>query len=217
MKTNHQRGRVSGFTLLEMMVVIAIVGILSAVMVPTIMGYQRNSRLNSENANAKILFNSLQTVIQEYEFLDRNEAGTSDFYGTGAVKQGTILIRCQDGRITEFTNSSHTDSSTPPTPASITGTDCRTDAAATINARMSRLFPDYTNVNWVAFVKDYSVRGVLSAETMTTDYIGGYPLKATERGQASPSCVVSSIGAVTRADMVNYCKDSWNGENPEAW
>ena len=69
-----------GFTLLEMIVVIGIIGILSAVFVPALSGYLTRSRLNTANADAKVIFNSMQTICQELEFSERSSDMTT-FYG----------------------------------------------------------------------------------------------------------------------------------------
>lgn len=48
--------KLSGFTLIELIVVIAIVGALAAILVPTMIGYMSDSHLSTANSNAKLAY-----------------------------------------------------------------------------------------------------------------------------------------------------------------
>ena len=77
-----------GFTLIELIVVIAIIGVLAAILVPAMMGWVRKASINSANANAKTVFTNAQTCAQELETQGLNYAGTAGVQGAG---NNTIL------------------------------------------------------------------------------------------------------------------------------
>lgn len=56
-----------GFTLIELIVVIAIIGVLAAILVPAMMGWVKKASVNAANSNAKQVYSSAQIVAQQYE------------------------------------------------------------------------------------------------------------------------------------------------------
>ncbi len=73
-----------GFTLIELIVVIAIIAVLAAILVPAMLGYIRKSKVSSANSAAATFYKGINTALTEMD-----EAGftpaTADYTDLSAV------------------------------------------------------------------------------------------------------------------------------------
>lgn len=73
-----------GFTLVELVVVIAIIGILAAILVPTMMNYVKKSKLKTANSNAKLVFTTVNN--EAADMLVEGTSVTDSDSQSGAVE-----------------------------------------------------------------------------------------------------------------------------------
>ena len=95
------RKTAKGFTLVELIVVIAIIGVLAAILVPSMLGYVRKSKVSSANSSAKNLFDAVNTTCVEL-----------DSEGKPAANGDVLLRGTISGVTTTFNDSAGTNCTT---------------------------------------------------------------------------------------------------------
>lgn len=75
-----------GFTLVELVVVIAIIGILAAILVPTMMNYVKKSKLKTANSNAKLVFTTVNNEAADMLVEGTSVTSTASQSGEVEVK-----------------------------------------------------------------------------------------------------------------------------------
>lgn len=79
-----------GFTLVELIVVIAILGILAALVVPSVSGYVKKAQEATDEANAQMLFSAGQLYVMDKEIAGKPLAVNATFTEAALISDGYI-------------------------------------------------------------------------------------------------------------------------------
>lgn len=170
-----------GFTLIEMIIALGIIGVLLLVMLPAWSHYIQRSNTRTANNKAKVIFNAAQTQCIKQENIERTMT-TGQYMGSG-----------------DFYFYWHNGTGTSSTDGSSYGGDAEENAkfARAIN----NLYGDQGT--YKVFISNYRVRAVVFAKTDNDRYVGAYPNSLDNIDSATASAIRTTrrVAGATAADL----------------
>lgn len=143
-----------GFTLVELVVVIAIIGVLAAILVPTMIGVVQDSRVTSSNTMAEQIKNQTST------FLTQMDAAKHTLTGTGTYGTVTCTITGGVWNVTGHGTFQGMGGSGQPTGTGWVGTDGTDKKEYNYNLYMADVLRDVKNAYAEVYIKGGAVVGV---------------------------------------------------------
>lgn len=158
-----------GFTLVELIVVIAIIGVLAAILVPTMLGYVTSSRVTSANSTAASVKNNVDTFLT-----NADTAGYGMLKGSDHNSQISITVSSGTWTVTNPTTGAFKNGNGKTWGGSGSGAAGDTKVSVTapetlLAIELADLFPEIQTASMIIYVEG----GKTMAVAYTADTYGG--------------------------------------------
>lgn len=177
-----------GFTLIEMVIVIAIIGILTAILVPTWSYFIMKANLKTQNNYSKMIFNAAQTQATRYEVKEKRDF--SDAMASGDASK-LYLASGLDASTGDFDYLLYWDGkaahrltvggASGMVGAKDDAADTNQDATDAFANSINKILGDANTTAYKVYIKNYQVQSVCSARGDGSDIVGSFPISQDKR------------------------------------
>lgn len=224
--------RKKGFTLIELIIVIAIMGILLAILVPSWNFYMQRAKTRSQNSKAKVIFNAAQTVVTEMQMTERKVINEYDLGENRDELIKKMYTHCPSGDPTKpnpnewyfyydgtsgrRVSAANANIAAGDKTAADTSLGYTSDYVSAVNSsewndklirEISKILDDDTTV-YKIYVKDYKVQSVVSSRYARDRFLGAFPTNLDKLDKLGVDVDDIRDDFVSGAVMTNFDSDT---------
>lgn len=183
-----------GFTLVEMVIVVTILGVLIAILIPTWNYFITQARITTQNNNSRVIFNAAQSECIKYKFRDREltkeitRLEAQKQVETDSNKLASLNDRLEDAKSKLYFGGSTDDfyyywdgSKGYACNASLSSAGKSEDMDEAFGKALNNKIETPDEVVYKIHIKNYQVLSVVAAKHENDRVLGSYPEQRSKR------------------------------------